>query len=228
MKYQWILFDADETLFHFHSLQGLQTMLARYDVAFDEQDYAAFQAVNQPLWVRYQQGEIDMNTLAQTRFAAWSARLNRPALALNDELQLTMAHLSAPLQGAREVLAWLHENGVKLGIITNGFAKLQQPRLAHTGFAAFFDVLVISELESHPKPHRAIFTSALQRMGNPPPEQVLMVGDTLASDILGGNRVGMATCWLNTNNKPNTTDITPTFTVRDWTELGRLLGFQAA
>lgn len=228
MKYQWILFDADETLFHFYSFVGLQTMLARYGVAFGEADYAKFQAVNQPLWLRYQQGEIDMTTLAQTRFADLAAQLNRPALALNEELQHTMARLSEPLAGARELLAWLHGRGVKLGIMTNGFASLQQPRLQYTGFAEFFDLLIISEHESHPKPHRAIFESALRQMGNPPPETVLMVGDSLTSDILGGNRVGMATCWLNSANKPNETNIIPTFTVHNWVELGNIFGFQAA
>lgn len=48
MKYQWILFDADETLFSFNSYLGLQAVLACYGIEFSQDDYEAFQAVNKP------------------------------------------------------------------------------------------------------------------------------------------------------------------------------------
>ena len=57
--YDWILFDADETLFHFDAQQGLRRMFARFDVVFTEQDFAAYQTVNQPLWVDYQNCKIN-------------------------------------------------------------------------------------------------------------------------------------------------------------------------
>ncbi len=43
------------------------------------------------------------------------------------------------------------------------------------------------------KPHRAIFDAALQVLGNPAPERVLMIGDSLDHDILGGRNAGMLT-----------------------------------
>lgn len=43
MKYDWIFFDADETLFHFDSFKGMKLMFSRFGVDFDEQDYAAYQ-----------------------------------------------------------------------------------------------------------------------------------------------------------------------------------------
>ncbi|MCV5856324.1 pyrimidine 5'-nucleotidase, partial [Escherichia coli] len=43
MKYDWILFDADETLFHFDAFKGLQLMFSRKGVDFTEQDFAHYQ-----------------------------------------------------------------------------------------------------------------------------------------------------------------------------------------
>jgi HAD superfamily hydrolase (TIGR01459 family) len=43
------------------------------------------------------------------------------------------------------------------------------------------------------KPHRAIFDAALQALGNPAPERVLMIGDSLDHDILGGRNAGILT-----------------------------------
>ena len=44
-----ILFDADDTLFHFDAFAGLQRLFASYDVQFTAQDYADYQAINKPL-----------------------------------------------------------------------------------------------------------------------------------------------------------------------------------
>ncbi|EGU60845.1 dUMP phosphatase, partial [Vibrio nigripulchritudo ATCC 27043] len=51
MKYSWILFDADETLFSFDAFKGLQTMFSRLDVNFTQADFEEYQLVNKPLWV---------------------------------------------------------------------------------------------------------------------------------------------------------------------------------
>ena len=58
MNYRWILFDADDTLFHFDAYQGLRRMFAGHAVDFTEADYARYQEVNKLLWLAYQDGRI--------------------------------------------------------------------------------------------------------------------------------------------------------------------------
>jgi 5'-nucleotidase len=58
MKWDWIFFDADETLFTFDSFSGLQRMFLDYSVTFTAEDFQDYQAVNKPLWVDYQNGAI--------------------------------------------------------------------------------------------------------------------------------------------------------------------------
>ncbi|MEZ8824314.1 pyrimidine 5'-nucleotidase, partial [Vibrio amylolyticus] len=76
MKYDWILFDADETLFHFDAFKGMQLMFSRKGVDFTEQDFDVYQQVNKPLWVDYQNGDITAHQLKHTRFESWAERLN--------------------------------------------------------------------------------------------------------------------------------------------------------
>lgn len=76
MKYDWILFDADETLFHFDAFKGMQLMFARKGVEFTEQDFHQYQEVNKPLWVDYQNGDITAAQLKHTRFAGWAEKLD--------------------------------------------------------------------------------------------------------------------------------------------------------
>jgi hypothetical protein len=75
MKWDWIFFDADETLFTFDSFGGLQRMFLDYSVTFTAEDFQDYQAVNKPLWVDYQNGAITALQLQHQRFDVWAERL---------------------------------------------------------------------------------------------------------------------------------------------------------
>lgn len=216
MKYQWILFDADETLFSFNSYLGLHSMLKRYGIDFSPTDYEAFQAVNKPLWVAYQNKEITAEGLQRTRFEQLAKQTGQDPLALNLELMNEMATLSLPLENVVEMLDGLHGK-VKMAIITNGFNALQQKRLEHTQTAHYFEFLTVSENVGAAKPDRQIFEAAfaeMAKLGEVDKRRVLMVGDTLGSDILGGQNVGIDTCWFNPEGQKNESGIQPTYEIR--------------
>ena len=221
-KWDWIFFDADETLFTFDSFSGLQRMFLDYSVTFTAEDFQDYQAVNQPLWVDYQNGAITSLQLQHQRFTSWAERLNVKPGDLNDAFMNAMAEICAPLPGAVSLLNALKGN-VKMGIITNGFTSLQQIRLERTGLREHFDLLIISEEVGVAKPDRRIFDYALEQAGHPDRSRVLMVGDTAESDIRGGMNAEWATCWLNAHQRPLPEGITPDWTVTSLPELELLL-----
>lgn len=222
MKYSWILFDADETLFRFDAYRGLRLTFSRFNVDFSPEDYQAYEALNQPLWVDYQAGRITSRQLQEIRFADWAQRLNLSACAINDAFIQAMAEICEPLPGARELVLSLRGR-VRMGIITNGFAAMQNERLQRTGLSDAFATLVVSEEVGIAKPDVAIFEHAFALMDNPPREQVLMVGDNPHSDILGGINAGIDTCWLNTHDEAAPLGITPNYQVASLHELQQIL-----
>jgi len=222
MKWDWIFFDADETLFTFDSFSGLQRMFLDYSVTFTAEDFQDYQAVNKPLWVDYQNGAITSLQLQRQRFVGWGEQLNVPPEELNDAFMNAMAEICSPLPGAASLINSL-KGKVKMGIITNGFTALQQIRLERTGFRDDFDLLIISEEVGVAKPDPRIFEHALKLAGNPDPSRVLMVGDTAESDILGGMNAGWSTCWLNAHQRPLPEGIKPDWTVSSLSELELLL-----
>lgn len=222
MKYQWILFDADETLFHFDAYQGLQLMFSRFDVDFDHHDYQHYQAVNRPLWVDYQDGKISATQLQTTRFEIWAGRLEVPAQRLNSEFLTAMADICSLLPGAKALIEAL-DGKVNMGIITNGFTDLQTVRLERTGLKEVFFPLIISEQVGMAKPDAGIFEHAFVHMDHPPKDQILMVGDNPHSDILGGINAGIHTCWLNINSDDKPDGIEPHYQVASLGELQQLL-----
>ncbi|WP_241504047.1 pyrimidine 5'-nucleotidase [Pelagibaculum spongiae] len=205
MKYQWILFDADETLFHFDAFKGMKLMFSRLDINFSQQDFQQYQAVNKPLWVDYQNGDITAHQLQTIRFQAWADKLEISTDRLNELFLNAMADTCQPLEGVPEMLQQLFGK-VKMGIITNGFTQLQQIRLQRTELEKYFDLLVISEQVGFAKPDSKIFQYAWDKMGQPEKSQVLMVGDNSSSDILGANRFGFDSCWYNAKQQPPAKD----------------------
>jgi 5'-nucleotidase len=221
-NYDWVLFDADDTLFHFDSFSGLKLLFSRLDVLFTEQHYDEYQLFNKSLWLDYQKGLISAQQVQCQRFDRWAARLNCSSHELNAAFLEAMAEICTPIEGALSLLDALKGTS-RLGIITNGFTQLQQIRLERTGLKHYFDLLVISEQVGMAKPNKAIFDHALSLMGNPLGEQVLMVGDNPETDILGGLNAGFDTCWFNRDNKVAPEGIIPHYEVSTLLELEQLL-----
>jgi 5'-nucleotidase len=222
MKYQWILFDADETLFHFDAFKGLQLMFSRFDIDFNRDDFGHYQTVNLPLWVDYQDGKITATQLQNRRFQSWADKLKVTTHILNSAFMTAMADICCLLPGANELISAL-KGKVNMGIITNGFTELQRVRLEKTGLKDVFAPLVISEQVGIAKPDVGIFEYALTHMGKIQREQVLMVGDNPHSDILGGMNAGFDTCWLNSENSALPDGIKPSYQVTSLAQLQSLL-----
>ncbi|MBR9728115.1 pyrimidine 5'-nucleotidase [Shewanella intestini] len=220
-QFKWLLFDADETLFRFDAFAGLQRMFTSYNVQFTEADFQQYQLLNKPLWAKYQDGEVDAVTLQHQRFTVWADKLACTTQELNEGFLSAMADICQPLPGAVELLDAVSPY-VSMGIITNGFTQLQQTRLNKTGLNKYFKHVVVSEEVGVAKPNIAIFEYARELLGNASPQEIMMIGDNLVSDIQGGINAGMKTCWLNHQNAVNG-NINPTFQVNHLAQLQQWL-----
>jgi YjjG family noncanonical pyrimidine nucleotidase len=198
-QYTHILFDADGTLFDFDAYNGLCIVFKRHNQTFTKKLFEEYKNINRPLWDQYQLHEITATQVQCKRFEHWQDLLGKSAQDINTSFLDAMSEICAPIDGAKELLDALHGK-VEMGIITNGFTQLQKTRLKRTNFTKYFATLVVSEEVGVAKPHPEIFNHTLTQLGNPHPARVLMVGDTLASDIAGGTAAGLHTCWLNPNS----------------------------
>lgn len=108
---------------------------------------------------------------------------------------------------------------VKLLLLTNGCPALQQEKLDGVPeLTPFFDHVVISGTFGKGKPDVGIFRHALSLL-DIPPEEGVMVGDKLTTDILGGLAAGLTTVWINRTDKPADPEITPDFRISHLSEL---------
>ena len=107
----------------------------------------------------------------------------------------------------------------KLGIITNGPKSQQYIRLKNTGIYEYFSYIFISEEVGYNKPDIKFFEYVLRKIEEKDKSKILIVGDSLTSDIQGGNNCDLKTCWYNRKLENNKLSIKPDYEIKNLEEL---------
>lgn len=226
MSYEWVLLDADGTLFDYETAEAYALASTLHDVglAADAEVTAAYQRINLELWRAFERGEITSTTIRVERFVRLLDELDEAhdAEQLADAYIGHLAESAHLLDGAADATASLADR-FRLALITNGLADVQRSRLARSGLEPHFEVVVISDEVGASKPSAAYFDAAFEVMGRPDPARCLVVGDNAVADIGGGAAYGCHTCWVNPTEQPLPDDLVPTFVVGSVRELPALI-----
>lgn len=112
---------------------------------------------------------------------------------------------------------------VKLLLLTNGCPSLQQEKLDGVPeLVPYFDEVIISGSFGRGKPDVSIFKHALELLGTTPQETV-MVGDKLTTDIKGALSAGITSIWINRDGKTRNDEIIPEYEIRHLSELFEII-----
>jgi YjjG family noncanonical pyrimidine nucleotidase len=224
--YAWLLFDADDTLFDFHSAEGhaLTNTFQVLNLPFEADTLSRYRAINQNLWKALERQEITAASLPVRRFELLleDLRLTYPASQMSDAYVEQLALRTDLIEGAAEVLGALQATS-HFAIVTNGLKKVQRSRIARSTIQPHIQHLIISEEIGVAKPKAGFFDIAFDRIGQPAKQDVLMIGDSLSSDIHGGADYGLDTCWYNPNGHPRPSDLAITYEIRRLHDLLDLL-----
>ena len=114
-----------------------------------------------------------------------------------------------------------------LVLATNGITSVQRGRIAATDTGKYFKAIVISEEVGAAKPDPAFFKIASEQSGNPAKENILMIGDSMTSDMRGAANYGIASCLIVPPHKevpvPGADDPKPDFIIRNFDQLKEIL-----
>jgi len=124
------------------------------------------------------------------------------------------------LEGADAVVHGLLPD-YRLALVTNGLQDVQRPRLLNSSLRDCFEHIFISEEIGAAKPTRTYFDAVFAALGQPAREKVLIIGDSLSSDMRGGLDYGIDTCWYNPKGK--SIDLPVTYQIRHLNQLAELL-----
>ena len=229
-KYEIFLFDADHTLFDYDMAEAvaLKTMFDRCGIDFidySEEIRKRFREINAQLWQKFEKSEITSYQLQTLRFEFLFDELgvSYDAEKFNREYLPELGKGGFLIDGALEICEYIASCGKPIYIITNGMTVTQKLRVSNSLIKDYISALFISESIGFNKPNISYFEYVLANIPPMPKEKILIIGDSLAADIAGGNNAGIDTCWLNEKGVENHTDIVPTYEIRMLSEVRKFV-----
>lgn len=227
MKYEVLIFDADETLFDFGKSERYALQQATTELGFSYEETChlpIYSQINTAVWKEFELGQITQEKLKTERFRRFIEKTGADidAAELAAVYLKHLADASFLLDGSYELIEALKPL-YRMIIVTNGLTSVQTKRIRSSVLAPFFEGVIISEEIKLSKPNAAIFSYALETMQYQDRKRVLMIGDSLSSDMKGGNNAGIDTCWYNPQKKINSIGADITYEVSSFEELRRLL-----
>ncbi|MDD4973681.1 MAG: YjjG family noncanonical pyrimidine nucleotidase [Bacteriovorax sp.] len=219
MKYDLLLFDADDTLLDFKRSENIsfQIILKKNGIIGDiEAFHESYKIINDLLWSQHAEGLVSKDFLKVERFRKFLEVNNLEAdpIQLCDDYLETLPSQVFLIEGATELLKTLHGK-IPLVIVTNGIGSVQHKRLLNSGLKPFIELMVISDECGFSKPDRRIFDYTFDLLNRSLlSSRTLMIGDRLETDILGARNIAMDSCWFNPDKFNNTTNISPTYEIQ--------------
>jgi 2-haloacid dehalogenase len=221
-KYEWIILDIDDTLLDYGagSLNALTKCLNDTGHEFLIEYHQLFSEIDSRLWVEAQLGNLTPNQVVLKRFEELTVAIEVDV----DPKQLATSYAEYLVRDTFfvpevwEALDALLGN-CNLVAATNGISRVQQARIENSGLRKYFSQVFISDEIGFTKPSHEFYLQLHSGLQYPERSSMLMVGDSLSSDIKGGNGFGIDTCWFNPGRMLNTTGVLPTHEISNLLQL---------
>lgn len=226
MKYPYLLFDADNTLFDFDAAEknAHRQVCGKHRLSFTEEGYALYRRCNAQLWQDFDRGLCSKEFLLTERFRRYlslTGETGDPEAMNRDHLR-ALGESAVLLPGA-EALCRRLAAGHELYLVTNAVESVQRARFERSAIRPYFRDVFISEAIGCGKPSPAYFAYVLRAVPGLTAENGLVIGDSLTSDIQGANNAGLACCWFNPKGLPSPDGLRIDYEVRTLEEIADLV-----
>ena len=209
-----ILWDIDGTILNFIEAEkaAIRMCFLQFHLGkCTDEMITRYSAINKSYWERLEREEISKPELLVGRFRDFfrqerisleermrSARAEQSEddllRAFNAQYQIRLGDTICFNDNAYELIRQL-KGKVKQYAVTNGTRAAQERKLENSGLNPLFDGVFISEDVGVEKPNNGFFDYVFRQIGPYKNDEVMIVGDSLTSDIKGGNNAGILCCW---------------------------------
>ena len=223
---EFLFLDLDDTILDFHKAEriAITKTIRQFGLEPTEEVLSRYHVINKWHWEQLELGTMTRDEVVENRFGALFAEYgvdaDQAACARAYEENLSIGHYFLP--GAEEAVDRLSKK-YRLFLASNGTASVQKGRMTSANLYRFFEKVFVSQEIGHNKPSKAYFDACFAQIPGFDPTKAMIVGDSLTSDILGGIRAGIRTCWVNPNHDPGREDIRPDYEIEALYQLEEIL-----
>ena len=224
--FEFLFLDLDDTILDFQKAEhvALSKTLESFGLEPKESVLKRYNQINKAHWEALERKEMTRDQVLLGRFQALFAEMgitvDAETVARTYEHNLGIGHWFMP--GAEEAVERLSKK-YKLYLASNGTASVQKGRMTSANLYRFFEKVFVSQEIGANKPSIEYFERSFAQIPGFDKSKAIMVGDSLTSDILGGQNAGIATCWVNPDHKPGREDIRVDYEIEALSQLEALL-----
>ena len=204
---QTLLWDLDGTLLDFHAAESaaIKSLFEAFSLGGCSEDMIRrYSQINESYWQRLERNELTKPQVLVGRFEQFFQEIGVPqtlAPEFNQQYQLRLGDTIVYRDDSVGIVKKLRGK-VSQYIVSNGTSIAQNKKLLLSGLGKLMDGVFLSEEVGIEKPNRAFFDAVFDVIRPANPSEVMIIGDSLTSDIQGGNNAGILTCWYNPDQKP--------------------------
>ena len=197
-----ILWDVDGTLLDFIAAEkaAIKTLFGEFNLGqCSDEMIKRYSEINKTYWQRLERGEITKQEVLVGRFKEFfkSEGIDISVVEeFNSLYQLRLGDTIVYHDDSLEIIKSL-QGRVRQYVVSNGTVEAQSKKLRLSGLGELVDGIFLSEHIGVEKPNIEFFDKVLEEIKPADRSSILIVGDSLTSDIQGGNNAGIITCWYN-------------------------------
>lgn len=215
-----ILWDVDGTLLDFKAAESaaIKSLFEEFSLGTcSENMLQRYSQINSSYWQRLEANEITKPQVLVGRFQQFFGEIGvNTAIAeeFNRQYQIRLGDTVVYRDNSIDIIKKFRGK-VKQYVVTNGTIVAQKKKLRLSGLGDLMDGIFISDEIGVEKPNRAFFDAVFNTVQPENLSEVIIVGDSLTSDIRGGNNAGILTCWYNPEQKPQPQDYRIDYVISD-------------
>lgn len=231
--FQVIMWDIDGTVLDFLAAEkaAIKTLFLKFGLGeCTDEMIERYSKINRKYWERLERKELTKPEVLVGRYVEFfeSEGLDvSKASAFNDAYQIALGDTIVFCDESDQIIKGLKGKYYQVAA-SNGTIIAQNKKLRLSGLDQILDDVFLSEKLGHEKPAEEFFTIAFEKVEKDlgrkiPREEIIIVGDSLTSDIRGGNNAGIKTCWYNPRREKNNQGVHIDYEITDLRELANIL-----
>lgn len=198
-----VLIDIDDTIFDFEkcSKNAFKKTLKKLDLSYKEKDFLYFNKVNDILWSKQKLGEINIEEVFTHRSIMMSKyfELDIENEIFNDLFVEFLYDEVEMIDGIENLLSYL-SNKFQIYAASNGLYEMQVNRIKKSNLSKYFKDIFVSDKIGYEKPDERFFNKIMDitKYSN---DDLIMIGDSIKSDIVGARNSKIKSIYFNKENK---------------------------
>lgn len=237
-EYKVLIFDLDDTLID--NLENVRfafkTMLEYLRKTYTDEEFDRWYNFDKEFWIDFYDNKFDIpyernddrfvpyvQSLRYLMFFNYEFNLDE-ALKINELFLHSLKSVIVPVDGVYETLKYL-SNKYDIIVATNGPRQASSVKLDKIKCLSFIKYVFSADMtkECVTKPNKIFFDELLDYIDYYDKDKILIIGDSLRSEVLGGMNSNIDSCWFNRFNEKLDNKYQPTIVINKLLELKNIL-----